>query len=487
MTDGYSPAAAPGSIELAGEPSSAALLYDILNEGVEAFPGTFSHVPLAANVALFRGAYPELLPQFEAARLGSPRRLEVARLLAESLGTRVVWQSDHDRVPLGEFLTHPGSALELHWREGSGSPGWQPQLDYHGVRWTGAAISELGELLVQRNMITPQAGDALRWVSEELLEDGKLLLAGRKIVMLGANAEMSPVQHWLHAGADVLWLDVKPPPSDWLEAEGWAGRVCWPAHGTDLLRTNPRDLLSTLIEFSNGEPVDLGLYAYAPGKARELRLTACMNALVNALPASSIRSVTLLVSPTTPTEQSGHDLKAMQARKGARPGWEAALDQLGLLGQGGGSVMTQDAAATRTVVGIQGASYQAAQYLGKVMMAECWARHGIPMSSAPEPLRVSATTAAITQTRSLQHPIFDAAFKGADAFGVETFTPALSRGVNGLLAVHDWFHPTRQVPGGARVHGGIHTLPYPLESALRAAAVLGFVRSPRLLAGLVRG
>jgi hypothetical protein len=148
--------------------------------------------------------------------------------------------------------------------------------------------------------------------------------------------------------------------------------------------------------------------------------------------------------------------------------------------------MTHDTAATRTVVGIQGASYQAAQYLGKVMMAECWAHDGIPMSSAPEPLRVSATTAAITQTRSLQHPIFDAAFKGASAFGVETFTPALSRGVNGLLAVHDWLHPTRQVPGGARVHGGIHTLPYPLESALRVAAVLGFVRSPRLLAGLVR-
>ena len=42
------------------------------------------------------------------------------------------------------------------------------------------------------------------------------------------------------------------------------------------------------------------------------------------------------------------------------------------------------------------------------------------------------------------------------------------------------------VPGAIRVHGGIHTLPYPLESALRVAATLGFMRSPRLLGGLFR-
>jgi hypothetical protein len=52
--------------------------------------------------------------------------------------------------------------------------------------------------------------------------------------------------------------------------------------------------------------------------------------------------------------------------------------------------------------------------------------------------------------------------------------------------VHDWFHPDPPVPGRVRVHGGIHTLPYPLESALRVAATFGLVRSPRLLGGLIR-
>ena len=120
-----------------------------------------------------------------------------------------------------------------------------------------------------------------------------------------------------------------------------------------------------------------------------------------------------------------------------------------------------------------------------MLTAECWATHG-PPAADKRPLRVSANTAAITRTRSLGHPVFAAAFGGARAFGVETFTPRQSQSVNGLLALKDWLHPDLPEPGMIRVHGGIHTLPYPLEPALRIAAVLGFARSPRLLGSLVR-
>jgi hypothetical protein len=147
-------------------------------------------------------------------------------------------------------------------------------------------------------------------------------------------------------------------------------------------------------------------------------------------------------------------------------------------------VLHDDSAVTRTVVSIQGASYQAAQYLGKVMQAECWANFGQVGSTNPQPIRVSANTAAITRTRSLDHPVFAAAFGGAAAFGVETLVPRQSRRINGLLAVRDWLQPTIPVPGLIRVHGGIHTLPYPLGSALRVAAAIGFARSPKLLRGL---
>ncbi|MBT5701453.1 MAG: hypothetical protein HOI67_08385, partial [Gammaproteobacteria bacterium] len=95
-------------------------------------------------------------------------------------------------------------------------------------------------------------------------------------------------------------------------------------------------------------------------------------------------------------------------------------------------------------------------------------------------------TAPITQTRSIAHPVFDAAFGGAAALGVRTFTPGQSQTLNGLLAVHDWLHPTAPQPGKIRVHGGIHTLPYPMDIALRVAAAIGFTQSPKLLGSLLK-
>jgi hypothetical protein len=293
---------------------------------------------------------------------------------------------------------------------------------------------------------------------------------------------MAPTRFWLEAGADVLWLDVVPPPESWLQGSELAGRLYWPVDNVDLL-SQPRQVLATLIDFADGDALDIGLYAYAPGQARELLLTGAMNALVDALPRELLASVTMLVSPTTPTALSRQDLDTMQTRLEARPLWEAALLRLGLLGRGSAAVTIADAAVTRTVVAIQGASYQAAQYLGKVLAAECWSAGD---ASAADPVRISANTAAITRTRSLDHPVFAAAFGGAGAFGVETLVPRLSRRLNGLLAVHDWLHPESPVPGSVRVHGGIHTLPYPLDPALRVAAAIGFARSPRLLRGLIR-
>jgi hypothetical protein len=396
------------------------------------------------------------------------------------------WAGPDGAVPLTHALETAAAPLPLAQLEPGADPGWVPQLTYRGERWSAPQLPALAERLVTRNVITPAAADALTWLAEQRLQQGSLTLAGRRIVMLGANAEMAPTRAWLEAGAEVLWLDVVPPPADWLASFRPAGRLCWPRQGGADLLTAPHSILATIVEFADGRPVDLGLYAYAPGQAREMRLTGAMNAIVDALPRALIASVTLLVSPTTPTALTPDDQQRVARRRRSRPAWEAMLAAAGLLGRGGGYEAMGDAAATRTVVSIQGASYQAAQYLGKIMTAECWATHGAPDEDAPQPLRVSANSAAITRTRSLNHPVFAAAFGGAGAFGVESFTPRQSRTVNGLLAVRDWLHPQAPVPGAVRVHGGLHTLPYPLEPALRVAAAFGFARSPRLLRGLLR-
>jgi hypothetical protein len=474
-----------GQIQLAGQQSAAAAMYEILVECISVFPEPFRHLSLPTDPNQFRRGYAEMLPLFEASRLASNQRAAIAEHLAESFQRRLVWQGDHS-TPIAEALAEPGTPMELKSREPASPAGWLPSLHYRDGIWEGKAIGDLGAELVARNVITPPAGQALRWAGEHSLDDGKLTLTRRKIVMMGASAEMAPTQQWLEAGATVLWLDVVPPPQKWQDTYQFAGRLLWPAETIDLLQTDPARILSTIVAFADGDALDLGLYAYAPGQAREVRLTAAMNAIVAALPSALRGSITMLVSPTTPAELSEYDLDVMSTRQNTRSAWEACLSRLRLLGNVGGSARIANAAATRTVVGIQGASYQAAQYLGKIVTAESWASQSFPASNTARATRISANTAAITQTRSLQHPVFDAAFVGASAFGVETFTPELSRQVNGLLAVHDWLHPEPSVPGQVRVHGGIHTMPYPLQATLRVAAVLGFARSPSLLRGLLR-
>ena len=71
-------------------------------------------------------------------------------------------------------------------------------------------------------------------VDNPLVEDA-LDLSGRKIVVFGGGAEMAPTRLWLEAGADVLWLDVQPPPKSWLDLSNMTGRLYWSETGADLL------------------------------------------------------------------------------------------------------------------------------------------------------------------------------------------------------------------------------------------------------------
>jgi hypothetical protein len=474
-----------GSVQLAHGQSASSILFDVLASAVARFPDAVQDVRLPVTQKTFRSDYPRCLPRFETVRLASAERLEIARHLVAAARAGVVWRVDDKDVPLAQLLEKPYEPLHLQSVQIATDSGWLPNLVYRGERWPATALADYAQRLASRNMITPAAGAALAWLQDNTLASGYMRLAGRKVVVMGANAEMAPTRSWLEAGASVLWLDVAPPPPEWTDPVNPVGNLHWCAAGADLLQ-QPQEILSTIQDFAGGDPVDLALYAYAPGQAREMRLTARMSEIVNALPQELINSITMLVSPTTPTQLGTQDLELMQARRRRRPAWEAGLDRLGLLG-GWGAEEYHGAATTRTVVDIQGASYQAAQYLGKILVAECWASLGLPDADKPLPLRVSANTAAITRTRSLNHPVFAAAFGGAAAMGVETFTPRQSRQVNGLLAVHDWLNPAMPVPGQIRVHGGIHTLPYPLSSALRIAAAIGFARSPRLLKRLILG
>ena len=471
---------AAGEVALAAQHSASSVFHALLSGAARRYSSlAFADLPVDA----LRRDYADLLVRFEVARLADAQRDAIADAMLADLAQYIVWRQGDAEQPLKEHLRAQAAPPTLERRAFAGTPGWLPGMIYRGRRWQGEELPLLATELHDRGVVSYAAMQSLHGIGERL-GGNALDLSGRRIALLGANAEMAPTRLWLRAGAEVLWLDVAPPPADWLRDEQLAGTLVWPVQPIDLLRA-PQEALAALRSFADGGAVDIGLYAYAPGRARELRLTATMNALVDAMPRASIASVTMLVSPTTPTRLPTKDVERMRTRLAQRPAWEAALARFGLLGRGGGSFSSAtpgetDAPpvhATRTVVPIQGLSYQAAQYIGKVLAAERWAAQG---------LRVSANTAAITRTRSLDHPVFAAAFGGAAAFGVETLTPRQSRRLNGLLAVADWLAVRNPVPGEVRVHGALHGLPYPLEKALRIAAAIGFLRSPGLLKGLLR-
>jgi hypothetical protein len=146
----------------------------------------------------------------------------------------------------------------------------------------------------------------------------------------------------------------------------------------------------------------------------------------------------------------------------------------------------------RAIISLQGAGYQAAQYLTKIISGEVLAAAGL----GGAPVTLSANVAGITNTRSLSHPLFQIAFKGAPQFGVRIFEPPTTRAVSGLLMLHDLLNP--EAPGAAakqwpsptdraravrreQIHGGVYDLPWQFETAVQTAAVLGLGRRPDLL------
>ncbi len=276
--------------------SATAHLHTALRAAVNRFPDDLAAADIPDDPAAFRTSYPEALPRFEAARAGSSRRAEIARAVVAAADERLVMQPDstpiHEAVAReaepprdGRHIASTGTRDCTHRSRSTASLARVTSWSRPCRRWSLAARR-------RRRSPTPSPGSSSRPAS-----DG-IDLSGRRIAMLGAGAELAPTRLWLEGGADVLWIDVADPPADLLDRDDLAGTLRWVPGGTDLL-TEPDRVRATVEEFAAGERIDLGLYAYAGGHAREWRLTAAMNAIVDALPAGTVHGVAMLLSPTT--------------------------------------------------------------------------------------------------------------------------------------------------------------------------------------------
>lgn len=482
-----------GEVTLSEGLSASAHLHRVLTATVADHPEVFGGVGLWTSPTDFRKRYAELLPEFEAARVDSEIRCDVAAELSGLARTVFAWRTEAGEVPLAEHLAGSAEPLPLESRALGANGGLRPRVPVGEVELEGDGLVAYAEALVGRGSASPAVADAVSWVVAKAAGE-RIDLSGRRVAVLGAGAELAPTRLWLEGGADVLWIDTVEPPGDLLESDDLAGSVHWVGGGSDLL-TDTRRIRATIEEFAQGESIDMGLYAYAPGLVREWRLTGAMNAIVDALPAGSVRNVTMLVSASTCGVLTPDELAGESRRRADRPRWQAVLESVGLLGKGGGHARHGDTCTNKGIVEIQGTSYQAAQFLGKLIAAEAWATGDGPMG-------VSANTAGISRTASLRHPVFDTAFGGATAFGVETFEPATTAALNGLLTLRDRLATEEAGSAGAvdqnsdqdraralsatRVHGGIYELPYPIGPTLKVATALGVARDPRRVPALIR-
>lgn len=479
--------------------TGSSLFHALLTQAATAFPGALAGVELPRSSGSFKRDYGEVLARFELARVVAPERVDIARFLVKQSQGSLEFSEPERRLPLDEYLSTEVPTPELVTVELGNGAGFRPELTFGGETHRGLSVSELADRMSDVHHMTHAARDAFHWIVEHIeSRGGSLNLHGENFVVLGGGAELAATRMLLRAGARVLYIDVADPSQLLADRAELSGTLVYPKAGGNLLE-QPREVLAAIRAFAQESgPVHLSMFAYASGSSREWRLGSAMTAIATHLPVEILKSVTMLVSPTTVATLQPESLAAAKSglRAGAR--WKSALWRTGFLGAPG-HVSMHGSSVARATVSIQGLSYQAAQYIAKLCAAETFAVWGNDLgASERRALTVSANVAGITRTRSLQHPLFQAAFIGAPHFGVRIFDPIETRGLSGMLILHDLLNSS--APGAAgvqpsdvrqkaaallsqQVHGGIYSLPYVLEHAIRIAALIGMGRKPSLLLG----
>jgi hypothetical protein len=497
------PAKPSRGVVLPPEHTGSSLFHAVLTDALAKFPDVLAAAGLPEQKALWKRDYGRLLARFEAHRVTSPRRVEIARYMQRSAQSALLYADAGATRPLAEYLSGAAEAPALQSIAGSGAPSLRAVVPLDGKLYRGLELLELVEMLTRTGDLTHAAAAALRWIVAHIEAHGGVLdLRGQRFALLGAGAELAATRMLLAAGATVLWVDVADPNA-WLTQHGpFPGTLVYAPEASNLLE-QPLAIRAAIERFaSEGGPLHLGLFAYASGASQEWRLGAAMNAIASHLEPGSIQSVAMLVSPTTVPTRQPESAEAAERQRAKEPLWMSALAGAGVLPRPG-HVAANGVKIGLSTVSIQGLSYQAAQYLSKLAAAESFAVYGPSWSNghdAAHGIRVSSNVAGITRTRSLSHPLFEAAFIGAPRFGVRIFDPATTRALSGLLILHDLLNdaapgsPARVAAPAERaaalhsqqIHGGIYNLPYPLEHAIRVAALIGMGQRPSVLLGRSR-
>ena len=483
-------------VELPEGASGSTFLLEILAHAVNAFPSVFQNVKIPSDSRRFRSTFGTVLTQFEAARVASDERVAIASAIRSRVAERMRFVSEDESRTLADALSRKVAPIPVRVVKTTGPGRLVPAVQFGDAVGDAAALRVWLSAARLQHQMTDAAVRALGKILDRADAENGLSLAGERFVVMGAGAELAPTEALLAAGASVLWIDVREPSKALLENCMLGGALHVPESTCDLL-ASPAAIVATIAAFAGGESVHLGMYAYAGGESQEWRLAESMNAIAAALPPGMVKSISLLVSPTTVIAAHPADVEAGAQRRQDAGTLMRSLAHFGFLEPSHVS-SPSSSSVTSAIVGLQGASYQAAQYVGKLLAAEVFGVSGI---NALGPLTTSANIAPITATRSLSHPLFEAGFLFAPNFGVWVAKPETTRALHALLMIADVTDEEAPAAAGRvyeskskraaalfteQVHGGVYAQPYALEGIIRIAALGGLRQKPSLLAKLVR-
>jgi len=246
----------------------------------------------------------------EAGLLSPDAALGIARDGLASLHLRMRFAAAGEERPVAEALTAEpaGEPLATATLTGGGSAQRELVLPYHGERLRRAELRRQLDRWVAAGVVESSCAEAVRLVADN---PDWLDLSDRRVVVLGAGAEMGPLTALLRWGAEVIAVDL-PRPALWQRlietANRYAGRLRVPVAGDpagpDLARRAGADLvddpgrIATWLAGFDG-PLVLGNYVYAEG-AMNLRVAMAVDALTEHLLAR--RTDLALAFLATPTD-----------------------------------------------------------------------------------------------------------------------------------------------------------------------------------------
>ena len=413
--------------------------------------------------------------------------VDIAQRGLESLQARMrATVSDIDvsanEIPLDELFVNPPGATDLKTVtvQGKRDPERELTVPFKGNRLRGASLDRQLDAWVERGSMEPSAAQAIREVAAH---PEWLAMPGRRLVVLGASAEMGPLRAALRWGVEAIVVDL-PRPSVWRDiidiAGDSAGTIHLPVRGASpqLADLAGADLLSNLpgvtswLAGFDGQLV-LGNYVYADG-ATNLRVSSAVDALTSHL--LSTRDDIALGFLATPTDVFAVPAEVVDFSKNAYENRKLRYVRPIARAVSAGRLLRRNYAPgpapgiNDSIVVQQGPNYILAKRLQR------W-RATVAQRAGAE---VSLNVAPPTRTRSvLKNRALAAAYAGAHRFGVEVFAPSTSNTLMAALLIHDLYavvappqEPWRAEADKA-VHGGLWRGPYSPRSALGIAAALG--------------